>query len=264
MTHHFPEELAQRYHTYVNTFRDASGGLPLLLQLKLDHTHHVVADARSIMSSEGWDAPACRMGEVCALLHDTARYSQCRDFGTFRDRDSFDHADAAVGIIEEQGWLAALAEEERRFILTAVRVHNKRDVPAALAGLEADLAHLVRDADKLDIFRVLEEAVNDGSLFENPEIAWALPAKGTPNAEVVEAVSRGESVSYDTIHTLADFVLIQVGWLNGGLHFKAAARIALERKTLEFREALLKTFTDEHSGIERCCGAARAFLESRR
>ena len=263
MTQGFAAKLLLRYHDYVNTFRDASGALPRLLLFKRDHSDRVMLEANHVMMGERWEPNARRVGEAAALLHDTARYVQFHAFGTFRDRESFDHADASVEIIQQQGWLRALPEAERHAILSAVRFHNKRGVPPSLTGFDADVAHLVRDADKLDIFRILETAVNDGSLARHPEIAWGLQMEGAPNPEIIEAVSNGESVNYDAIRVFADFVLIQVGWLNGGLHFKTTARFAIERKTLEFRETLLKTLTDDHSGIEHCCAAARKSLEAK-
>jgi len=261
MTFPFINTLIENYCVYVNKFRDASGAWPVLLRLKYDHTNRVAMEARNIMKGEGWDKYASAMGEACAFLHDVARYVQYQAFGTFRDSDSFDHADCAVEIIRQQGWLDALTEEERQQILTAVALHNKREVPAALAGFGAELVHLVRDADKLDIFRVLEDAVKTGSLARNPEIAWGLQMEGAPNPEVIEAVSNGQTVSYDAVRVFADFVLIQVGWLNGGLHFKTAVQFAKARDTLAFREELLKTLTDDHEGIARCCAAARECLE---
>jgi len=259
MSEKFLENLIQHYYNYVNTFRDARSELPILLRLKLDHSTRVAFEVWNVMRRERWVKSARRAGEACALLHDVARYLQFRAFGTFRDSDSFDHADHAVDIIRQQGWLDALPEEEQQQIFTAIRVHNKREVPPSLTGFGADLAHVVRDADKLDIFQILEKAVKDGSLANNPEIAWNLPMTGAPSPEVVEAVSTGQTVSYDAVRSLTDFVLIQVGWLNGGLHFKTSMRFAVERKTLEFRETFLKTLTDDHSAISRCCEAVRNF-----
>lgn len=257
MTRDFLIRLRQQYATYVDSFRDVQGGLPELLQLKLDHTHRVVEDARQIMVLEKWDEMAFATGEACALLHDTARYSQLVRFGTFRDSESFDHAVEAVSIIHRNGWLASLAPVLRKKILTSVAVHNKREVPASLSGVASDLAWLVRDADKLDIFRLLEQAVKDGSLERNPEIAWGLQVQGAPNPDLVAAVTQGHSVSYTWVKTLSDFVLIQIGWLNGGLHFDSAVRLAFERQALEFRVAFLKTLSQEHELIEQCCAAAK-------
>jgi len=259
MTQDFLTALTGRYDRYVDAFRAADGTLSQMLQLKLDHTRYVVENARQIMAGEKWPTERRVAGEACALLHDTGRYSQLRDFGTFEDAKSFDHAMRSVEVVESSGWLNGLAADERQRILRAVALHNKKIVPDSLDEASALLAHLVRDADKLDIFRVMETAVTDGSLARNPEIAWGLRVKGAPSPEVVASISAGRPVSYTWIKTLSDFVLIQVGWLNGGLHFPTSCRLACERRALEFREAYLKTLSDD-PGVDRCCSAARAWL----
>jgi hypothetical protein len=263
MTETFYDELTAKYNAYVDSFKDADGTLPIMMKLKLDHTHRVVEDARRVMAGEGWGLDDFQIGEATALLHDTARYSQLRDYQTFKDSDSFDHAAQAVKIIREQQWLKDLPDEDREAILIAVAVHNKRDVPAAVKGEALRLSWLVRDADKLDILHLLEQAVLDGSLERNPEIAWGLQMKGAPDPKMIEAVEQGRTVSYEWIHCFADFVLIQVGWLNGGLQYRTSVRLVLERKALEFRETFLKTLTEDHTGISRCCNAARKWLEKK-
>ena len=257
------EKLTAQYHAYVDTFRDADGTLPIMMKLKLEHTLRVVEDARRVMVGEVWGPDDFQLGEATALLHDTARYSQLRDYQTFKDSDSFDHAAQAVKIIHEQQWLNELTKEIREAILIAVAVHNKRDVPEAVKGKAQQLSWLVRDADKLDILHLLEQAVLDGTLERNPEIAWGLQMKGAPCPKMIEAVEQGRTVSYDWIHCFADFVLIQVGWMNGGFQYQTSARLVLERKALEFREAFLKTLSEDHTGIIRCCRAARKWLEAK-
>lgn len=262
MTREDLAELERRYLAYVETFAAPSGALPEMLQLKLDHTRGVVADARRIMAGEAWPEAARVGGEACALLHDTGRYSQLLEYGTFQDAKSIDHAVRGVEVIESLGWLEGLDSAVRKRVLTAVALHNKKEVPAALDGEAAALCHLVRDADKLDIFRVMEESVADGSLERNPEIAWGLQVRGAPSPEVVEAVSAGRPVSYAWVRTLSDFVLIQVGWLNGGLRYGSSLRLARERQALEFREDFLKTLSAD-AGVAACCDAARRHLEDR-
>lgn len=262
MTRDFLETLTKRYHAYVDSYREPSGELPSMMRLKLEHTLCVVADAKQIMTGESWPEADCVMGEACALLHDSGRYSQLKEFGTFQDAKSIDHAKRGVQVIGRQGWLDASTDEEWRTVLAAVGLHNKRRIAPTVPARLAAFVHLVRDADKLDIFRVMETAVNDGSLETNPEIAWGLQVKGAPSPDVVEAVSRGHSVHYSSIRTLSDFVLIQVGWLIGGLHYATSSRLAAERRVLEFRERFLKTLSDD-PGVDRCCAAARVYMNER-
>ncbi len=259
MTRDFLDELIRRFYAYVDGFRRADGTLPDMLQLKLDHTVNVVKNARLIVSGEAWPAGARLEGEACAWLHDVGRFPQLRDYNTFQDAKSIDHAARSAEVVEAGGWLDELEAGERKRVLQAVALHNKKEVPSSLDAAAADICHLVRDADKLDIFRVLEVAATDGSLSRNPEIAWDLQVKGAPTLEVVEAVSKGLPVSYTWIKTLSDFVLIQVGWLHGGLRYRTAMRLAHERRALEFREAYLRTLSDA-PGVAICCEAARAFM----
>ncbi len=262
MTREFLNNLTQRYHVYVDGYRQADGSLSQLLQLKVDHTLSVIADARRIMDGERWGGDSRMCGEACALLHDVGRYSQVSEYGTFEDAKSIDHAVRGVEVIESAGWLAELDAPIRKRILTAVASHNKKEVAPALDTVTAELCHLVRDADKLDIFRVLEQAVGDGSLERNPEIAWGLQVKGAPSPNVAEAVVKGQAVSYTWIKTLSDFVLIQVGWMNGGLHYRTAVRLVREREALDFREDFLKTLSDDPA-VAACCAAARAHMAQR-
>jgi len=259
MTRKFLETLTCRYHAYVDVFRDGAGVLSQLHQLKWDHTRHVVEDACLIMSGEGWPRPESLEGEACALLHDVGRYSQLKEYGTFRDAESIDHAVRGVEVIEAERLLEGFSGETRKRVLAAVALHNKKEVPAALDDATARLAYLVRDADKLDIFRVLETVIADGSLESNPEIAWGLQVRGAPTPEVVASVRVGRPVDYDTVRNLSDFVLIQVGWLIGGFRYATSMRLAAERKALEFREGFLKSLSDD-PGVDVCCEAARAYL----
>ncbi len=260
MTEAHLRQLEQRYQAYVATFRTADGTLPEMLQLKLEHTYGVVADARRIMEGEQWHTRQRLLGEAGALLHDVGRYSQLREFGTFQDDKSINHAQRGVEIIQREAWLAELPVVERTLLLECVRLHNVRELPPDLDEATALLATLVRDADKLDIFRVMDKAAADGSFERTPEIAWGLQIKGAPSPVVVECVCAGHTVRYEQVRTLADFVLIQVGWLNGGLRFRTTCRLAIERGTLELRERFLKTLTDDPS-VDRCCRIAGDYLE---
>ncbi len=251
--------LFQRFTAYINTFRTSDGNLAPMLQLKLTHTLHVVKDAQRIMQDEAWDASARLEGQACALLHDIGRFSQFREFGSFRDSESVDHAQRGVEIIQSLNLLEGVPPPTAQRIIEAVKWHNKKALPEDLDGATAALGHLVRDADKLDIFRVMESAAADGSLENNPEITWGLDIKGAPNPEIIASVLSGEPVDYAKIHSLADFILIQVGWVISGFHSRSALRIARQRKVVEFRRAYLKKISDSPA-IDRCCDAAAAAL----
>lgn len=263
MTSSFLKTLAERYDAYVASFR-CEGARAEMIRLKLLHTRRVVEAAEEIMEGERWPASERLVGAAAALLHDAGRFTQLRDFGTFEDAKSVNHAERGVEVIRGEGWLDALPPAERALIVDAVAFHNRKELPesaTARRGFALRVCHLVRDADKLDIFRVLEDAVRDGALLRNPEIAWGLPVHAPPSPEMVDAVCSGGPVEYSLVRSLADFVLIQLGWLASGLHYATSRAIAAKRGVLAFRRAFLKKLTDSPD-IDRVCDAVARMAAS--
>ena len=249
------QRLAELYDAYVDTFRGADGELPPMMRLKRVHTTHVVENARAIAAGEGFDAETARVCDAAALLHDTGRYEQLRRYNTFRDSDSVDHAVFSHDIVVEKGWLDG--DPQREAILTAVLVHNRRDVPDNLDLLTNDAVHTVRDADKLDIFRVLEDQIAMTDWRHDCKAFWNLPTTARPSLAVLEAIRASRPVDYQDIKTLADFVLIQVGWMVCGLRYPTSRRLCAERGHLAFRRSFLHELTDDPAVDEICDLAAR-------
>ena len=156
------EKLTRLYDGYVDEYRTPDGSLPSMMRLKRIHTGFVVKNAELIADGEKFDAETRaetrEAALAAALLHDTGRYEQLKLYNTFRDADSVDHAVFSHDIVKEKGWLDALVPDVRKrdAILNAVLYHNRRDIPEGLDKLTEACSHTVRDADKLDIFRVLE------------------------------------------------------------------------------------------------------------
>ena len=243
------DELTKRYDAYVDTFRDADGTLPKMMELKRVHTAHVVDNARLIADGEGFSPAEREAALAAALLHDTGRYEQLRRYDTFRDSESVDHAAFSHEIVREKGWTDDPA------VLDAVLWHNRRDLPDEMAPLTAVAAHAVRDADKLDIFRVLEDQVAHTDWRTDSRAFWNLAVDAAPSPAVVAAIEHGEPVDYQAIRSLADFVLIQVGWMVSDLHFATARRLCAARGHLAFRRDFLHGLTDDPA-VDRVCALA--------
>ena len=99
------EELTKLYDAYVDTYREADGKLPVMMQLKRTHTAFVVRNAEAIADGEGFTAEEREVSLAAALLHDTGRYEQLKRYNTFKDSDSVDHAVFSHDIVKEKGWL---------------------------------------------------------------------------------------------------------------------------------------------------------------
>ena len=249
--------LLARYDAYVDAFRDGEGRLSPMMQLKRIHTACVVANAKAIAIGERFDAETARCCEAAALLHDTGRYEQLRRYGTFRDSESIDHAVFSHDIVRDLGWLSG--DPASAAILDAVLFHNRRDLPEGLDPLTEAVSHTVRDADKLDIFRVLEHQVKTTDWRSDSTAFWNLPVSARPNPAVLSAIRKRRPVDYQNISALADFVLIQVGWMVSGLRYATTRRLCAERGHLGFRRKFLRQLTDD-PGVDEICALAEDAL----
>ena len=248
--------LSGLYDAYVDTYRGQNGVLPPMMQLKLVHTRKVVEAACVIAKGEGFDARTARACEAAALLHDTGRYEQLRVYNTFRDSDSVDHAVFSHDIVKEKGWLDGW--EDKDAILAAVLYHNRREIPEGLDPLTLACSRTVRDADKLDIFRVLEDQIATTDWRHDAKAFWNLPTTAAPNPVVAEAIREGRPVDYQNIKSLADFVLIQVGWMVSGLEYATSRRLCAARGHLAYRRHFLHQLTDAPVVDELCDLAEKA------
>ena len=248
-------ELREKYDRYVDDYRDPFGHLSKMMKLKYEHTMAVVDNAEAIAKAEGFTDEERFAGLAGALLHDTGRYEQLTRYNTFKDSESVDHAVFSHDIVKDGGWLrgvsaALLARPLEDVILKAVLYHNRRDLPeevedpgsASTSSLRllSLAAHTVRDADKLDIFCVLEDLVEHTDWRNDSRAFWNLQVGVPPNPEVVRAIRERRPVDYQNIRSLSDFVLIQVGWMLSGLHFETSRRLCRERGHLDFRRKFLR------------------------
>ena len=272
------EELTRLYDEYVDTFREADGELPVMMRLKRVHTGFVVKNAEAIADGEGFSEEEREVALAAALLHDTGRYEQLKRYNTFKDSDSVDHAVFSYDIVKSLGWLDEVLPGRRGIlprqitrrdaasmtesILKAILYHNRRDLPDGMDHLTEIASHAVRDADKLDIFRVLEDQVAHTDWKGDSRAFWNLAVSAPPNPVVVECIASRQPVDYQNIKSLSDFVLIQVGWMISGLHFATSRRLCRERKHLAYRRDFLHQLTDSPA-IDRLCDIAERALTTR-
>ena len=133
-----------------------------MIRHKVDHTLRVAENCERIAHSLSMDEEQASWAWFLGLLHDIGRFEQVRRFGTFIDAVSVDHAELSADLLFREGLIRHFADGElpeawAALLETAVRQHNKLTLPAALDERTRLFCDLIRDADKVDIFRVVAE-----------------------------------------------------------------------------------------------------------
>lgn len=226
------------YDGYVASFASRDTALADAVLLKKEHTKRVCHEMELLCDSLELAGHERMLAVTVALLHDVARFEQFRQYRTFSDQRSVNHAELGLTIIDANHLLAELSAADVARVRDAVRYHNAVAIPTTLSADTARYCQLIRDADKLDIYSI---ALNH---YINPNPARSETVQvGIPNGEVVSeevcaSVMRREFIEYGRIKTLADFKIIQLGWVFD-LNFIHSIRCVRERGIVEKIENVL-------------------------
>ena len=244
------------FASYCGSFRSADDEVQRNFDLKELHTRKVCEAARLI--AQGGGERRLMLAELAAMCHDLGRFPQYQEFRTFKDSESVNHAHLSARILTQSSLLDFLPKGERDSVLIAVRLHNVFQIPSGLPPEAEDLLRLVRDADKLDIWRVFIE------YFYAPEHERASAAGlGFPDLpdcspDVLAAVGAGNMVQLSMLKSLHDFKLLQLSWVYD-INFLSTLRLVKERGVLE---QLAATLPSEKRVVE-VLDRVRSYLELR-
>lgn len=200
------------FRDYGMGFAGPDGILHPLLQGKSQHSRRVAANAADIARDQGASPGEVLFVQAAGLLHDVGRFPQFRDFGTFSDTRSVDHGERGYAALCGDPAFLRLEVPNRGELLTSVRYHNRRVLPDTLSPAERRLTDRVRDADKLDIFKVVLDALENGDFEKNAAAFLDAVPEGPPNPVIVACIRAGRTASYGDIRNRADFGLQLLSW----------------------------------------------------
>ena len=148
------------------------------LKRKYEHSYRVVHQADEIAYTLKLDEEDSYLACLIALLHDIGRFSQWKEYHTYNDLDSIDHATLGNKKLFEDNLIKKfkLDKKDYEIVRTAIENHNKFSInEKELSEKEILHSKIVRDADKIDI---LYE-------FSNPKL---LDLNGENNDEVNDKI----------------------------------------------------------------------------
>jgi putative nucleotidyltransferase with HDIG domain len=207
------DDLKAWFDAYVAAFTSENGELQRNFDLKKEHTARVCTEILALGRQLGLDAGQLCLAEIAALFHDLGRFEQYARYGTFADSRSVDHARLGVQILRKKKILDGLEEGGRDLVLRAIGWHNRAALPAEADPTSLFFARLLRDADKLDIWRVVTDYYRQDNPVPNAALEMGLPDTPAISDVVTADLLAGRIVDIRQVQNLNDLKLLQVGWV---------------------------------------------------
>lgn len=202
------------FYDYVNSFYGDDAYVNANLKLKEDHTRRVCDETMYLVESLSLSENDGLIARAIALFHDVGRFPQFIRYRTYNDHRSTKHSLLSLEILRENNVLDELDPREKEIIETAVELHGTKELPEDLNGDIVLFAKLIRDADKIDIYRI---AVNYYKRYyqdpENFTLEVEFPDEPRCSPAIIQAVSDGKLFDYSGLKTLNDAKLLQLGWV---------------------------------------------------
>lgn len=146
------------YKNYAAGFEPFSDGD----KLKMIHTNYVAQNC--VLLAEQYCQEYIDLAWLIGLLHDLGRFEQLQNYNSFKDDKTVDHANLCIEILFNRGLIDEFSssfsgctkdiEQAKEIIQSAIYNHNKKEIETGLDSLTLTMCQIVRDADKIDIFRV--------------------------------------------------------------------------------------------------------------
>lgn len=262
------------------------------IKLKIDHTYRVADLCEQIAQSLELSAAEVDLAWLSGMLHDVGRFEQLRRYNTFSDAQSIDHARFAVELLYDEGLIAdyvpeisttelvASARTWRSMegvneshtaqsedmplsdILQTLRIaigeHSAYRIQKGLDERTRMFCQILRDADKVDIFRVIcDTPMEEVYGFQTKDI---LRSAITP--EVMQAFYEHHAVLRKLKKCPADYIVAH-GSLTFELVYPESLRIAKEQGYLKQMMSFQSENPDTAEIFENLRKDLNGYLEER-
>lgn len=212
------------------------------IRLKMEHILHVADNCKMLAMNLNLKDEYVKLAELIGIFHDIGRFEQARIYDTFSDRDSgVDHAAYSLKVLYEDNLISEFIDTNKYddIIKTAVFNHNKAKIDEDVVGDALLFSKIIRDADKLDIYRVInEDAMIDIFWYKNFENL-------SISEELMEKFIKDRFVNYKDIKNNADQILAFYSYMYD-FNFPYCLKIIKEKNYLEkFYERVKETFKSD-------------------
>ncbi|MCU0917079.1 MAG: HD domain-containing protein [Planctomycetes bacterium] len=248
------------FETFTSRFFGDDACVNAHLRLKQQHTQRTCAEILILAEHLALDERQRHVAEVVALFHDVGRFPQFAEYQTFNDARSVNHSLLGVEILRREGILSVLRREDRQWVETAIEHHGGKSLPAGLTGQALLFSKLIRDADKLDIYRTAVQLYRQYRADPAAEFWWKfeLPDEPRVSAVVLETIMNGRLTEHGMMQTLNDMIACKLSWV-----YDMNFAISLARLRAQGSLEQLLAFLPATPEIERLGEKVLAYVDER-
>jgi len=236
-------EMKKWFANYVSGFYTKNSDYNMAIRLKEEHTKRVCLDILMLGQKLGLTDQDMIVAETMALFHDIGRFKQYAVYGTFNDMVSENHAKLGLQQIATHKILSVCSKQEKRLIVKAIAHHNAAELPKNEDEKTLFFMRLLRDADKLDIWRVVIDYYRNRDKHPNSIIELGLLDNPDCSQEILKALNEHRIARLKHLKTLNDFKLLQISWVFD-LNFTASFQTVKNRNYIEEIAATLPQSKD--------------------
>lgn len=190
---------------YIRNYNPENGKIAL----KIKHIFRVADISRKIAIKSGFNEEDQNLAELIGLLHDIGRFEQARIYDTFVDSKSVNHGEMGVKVLFEDGWIYKFLEDREydEIIKTAILNHNRNKIDDNVSGKTLEFCKIIRDADKTDIFYVLNtESIED--TYGKADISEDLISD-----EILREFKEDREIDYKKRNSAADIMVSHIAYV---------------------------------------------------
>ena len=256
-------ELLKEMHAwmanYMKSFYTEDREVQTGIRLKEQHTGYVTAHCLALAAHLGTDEHYRQLAEIVGLFHDVGRFRQYTVYKTFNDSKSEDHAELGLKVLDELPFMKKLSSEDEELVRFAIGNHNKKRIAPTEDKGKLLMAKIIRDADKLDIYRVLRPYLT-GSSGEGAPNFVEVQSSQEVSPDFLKVFEAGRQADYHQIKTHGDRKLVRLLWIYD-INFRWTLERILEAGYVDDIIASLEPKNDRmDAGIRRL----RDYIEKKR
>ena len=232
------EKYRDWFFNHVQSYNFSNTETQQAWEVKIEHGVRVSENCWDITKYLQLQDDDMQLARHIGLFHDIGRFRQIVNFNTFSDTKSIDHGKLGIDVIREEKLFSEMSDDFQCIINQAIYNHNKAVISPSLNEKERLFSQILRDADKLDILRLVTEYYLHPDQKRNGIIELDLPDKEGVSPDVCHEILQRKMVKRSSLETADDFKVLQISWIYD-IHYRITFQKILESQYLEKLRSVL-------------------------